>query len=80
MKKYFMEQVFSLRGGGYDFAPLEYEDEPSEYEDEEEVKKDFYCYDYIETTEVWHPDLQKDVRTLVFKSADKLLWGVFTKE
>lgn len=32
MAKYYMEEVFSLKDGGYDFAPFE-------YEDDEEVKK-----------------------------------------
>lgn len=39
MAKYYMEEVFSLKDGGYDFAPFEYEDDPFEYEDDEEVKK-----------------------------------------
>lgn len=38
MAKYYMEEVFSLKDGGYDFAPFEYEDDPFEYEDDEEVK------------------------------------------
>lgn len=35
MAKYYMEEVFSLKDGGYDFAPFEYEDDPFEYEDDE---------------------------------------------
>ena len=82
MAKYYMEEVFSLKDGGYDFAPFEYEDDPFEYEDDEEVKKVFSDYEYIETTDVWHLDLQKDVRTLIFnisKGKKKELWGVFKK-
>lgn len=45
MAKYYMEEVFSLKDGGYDFAPFEYEDDPFEYEDDEEVKKVFSDYE-----------------------------------
>lgn len=65
MAKYYMEEVFSLKDGGYDFAPFEYEDDPFEYEDDEEVKKVFSDYEYIETTDVWHSDLQKKEVTFV---------------
>lgn len=47
MAKYYMEEVFSLKDGGYDFAPFEYEDDPFEYEDDEEVKEAFSDYEYI---------------------------------
>ena len=80
MAKYYMEEVFSLKDGGYDFAPFEYEDDPFEYEDDEEVKEAFSDYEYIETTDVWHSDLQKDVHTLIFnisKGKKEELWGVF---
>ena len=73
MAKYYMEEVFSLKDGGYDFAPFE-------YEDDEEVKESFSDYEYIETTDVWHSDLQKDVHTLIFnisKGKKEELWGVF---
>lgn len=42
MAKYYMEEVFSLKYGGY--------------EDDEEVKQVFSDYEYIETTDVWHSD------------------------
>ena len=47
---------------------------------DEEVKKVFSDYEYIETTDVWHSDLQKDVHTLIFnisKGKKEELWGVF---
>lgn len=74
-----MKEVFSLKDGGYDFAPFE----SFECKDDEEVKEVFSDYEYIETTDVWHSDLQKDVHTLIFnisKGKKKELWGVFTKE
>lgn len=85
MAKYYMNEVFSLKDGGYDFGPFDddfYLDEPFEYEDDEEVKEAFSDYKYIETTDVWHSDLQKDVHTLIFnisKGKKKELWGVFKK-
>lgn len=75
-----MEEVFSIKNGGYDFAPFEYGDDPFEYEDDEEVKEAFSDYEYIGTADVWNSDLQKDVHTLIFnisKSRKKELLGVF---